>query len=134
MNEDGECQHGDDTSKLVCRFQSNGINATSVTANFSLQTEEVVVKVSEDLVYLVCDALPGGRTSDAYINIQTMSTSQFKALLWINSDPFRGERSDIDTVEMYALAVLFWSTNGLQLKGAWMDHFIPCCKWQGIIC
>ena len=98
MNEDGECQQGDDTSKLVCRFQSNGINGTSVTANVSFHTEEVVVKVSEDLVYLVCDALPGGSTSDAYINIQTMSTSQFKALLWINSDPFQGERSDIDTV------------------------------------
>ena len=26
--------------------------------------EEVEVKVSENLVYLVCDALPGGRTSD----------------------------------------------------------------------
>ena len=78
------------------------------------------MKVSEDLVYLVCDALPGGRTSDACINIQTTSTPQFKALLWIDSDPFRDERSDIDTIEMYALAVLFWSTNGLQLKGAWM--------------
>ena len=65
LNEDDECQQGDDTSKLVCRFQSNGINATSVTANFSLQTEEVEVKVSENLVYLVCDALPGGSTSDA---------------------------------------------------------------------
>ena len=124
---DDECQQGDGTS-LVCRFQSNGINATSVTDNFSLQTEEVEVKVSENLVYLVCDALPGGRTSDAYINIQTMSTSQFKALLWIDSDPFQGERSDIDTIEMYALAVLFWSTNGLQIKGDWMDHFIPYCK------
>ena len=34
---------------------------------------------------------------------------------------------------MYALAVLLWSTNGLQLKGDWMDHFIPYCKLQGII-
>ena len=65
MNENDEFQQGDDTIKLVCRFQSNGINATSVTANFILQTEEVEVKVSEELVYLVCDALPGGRTSDA---------------------------------------------------------------------
>ena len=134
LNEDGECQQGDDTSKLVCRFQSNGINATSVTANVSLQTEEVEVKVSKDLVDLFCTALPGGNTSDACINIQTMSTSQFKALLWVDSDPFRGERSNNDTIQMYALAVLFWSTNGLQLKGAWMDHFIPYCKWQGIIC
>ena len=88
MNEDDECQQGDDTSKIVCRFQSNGINATSVTANFILQTEEIEVKLPEDLVYLVCDALPGGRTSDACINIQTMSTLQFKALLWVDSDPF----------------------------------------------
>ena len=130
---DNECQQGDGTS-LVCRFQSNGINATSVTANFIQQLKPVKVEVPEILVDLICDALPGGRTSDACINIQTMSTSQFKALLWIDSDPFRGERSDIDTIEMYALAVLFWSTNGLQLKGAWMDHFIPYCKWQGIIC
>ena len=63
-----------------------------------------------------------------------MSTSQFKYLLWVDSDTFWGERSDIDTIQIYALAVLFWSTNGLQLKVAWMDHFIPYCKWQGIIC
>ena len=131
---DDECQQSDDTSEIVCRFQSNGINATSVTANFSLQIEEVEVKLPEDLVYLVCDALPGGRTSDACINIQTPSTPQFKTLLWIDSDPFWGERSDKETIEMYALAVLFFSTNGLQLKGAWMDHLIPYCKWQGIIC
>ena len=61
-------------------------------------------------------------------------TSKFKALLWVDSDPFWGERSYIDTIQMYALAFLFWITNSLQLKGACMDHFIPYCKWQGIIC
>ena len=41
LNEDDECQQGDDTGELVCRFQSNSINATSVTANSSLQKEVV---------------------------------------------------------------------------------------------
>ena len=40
LNVDDEYQQGDGTS-LVCHFQSNGINDTSVTDNFSLQTEEV---------------------------------------------------------------------------------------------
>ena len=84
------------------------------------------MKVSEDLVYLVCDALlVVGGASDACINIQTMSTSKFKALLWIDGNPFWGERYDINTIEMCALYILFWSTNGPQLKESWMDHFIP---------
>ena len=49
LNVDDECQQGDDTS-LLCRFQSNGINATSVTANFIQQLEPVKVEVSEILV------------------------------------------------------------------------------------
>ena len=76
---DDECQQGDGTS-LVCRFQSKGINATSVTANFIQQLEPFKVEISEILVDLIFDALPGGNTSDACINIHTMSTSQFKAL------------------------------------------------------
>ena len=53
MNEDDERPHGDGNSELVCRFQSSGINAISVTDNFGLRIEEVKLKVSEDLVYLL---------------------------------------------------------------------------------
>ena len=53
MNEYDECIHDDDNSELVCRFQSSGINAISVTDNFGLRIEEVKLKVSEDLVYLL---------------------------------------------------------------------------------
>ena len=129
-----ECLQSDGTGDLLCLFKDHGINATSVTVKNILPMEPVEVKVPGDLVHLICDALPGGNTSDACLNIQTISTPQFKSLIWIDSDPLRDKRSNINTIEMYALAVLFWSTNGLQLKGAWMDHFIPYCNWQGVIC
>ena len=56
---DDECQQGDGTS-LVCRFQSNGINATSVTVKFIQKLKPVKVEVPDILVDLICDALPGG--------------------------------------------------------------------------
>ena len=83
---------------------------------------------------LLCNALPWGNTSDAYLNIQKMITTQFKSLLWVDSDTIRDERSDININDIYALAVLFWSTSGLQVNGAWMDHFITYYNWQGVIC
>ena len=62
-----------------------------------------------------------------------MSTPQFKSLICIYSNPLQAERSDNETIEMYSLSVLLWSTNGLQLKGGWMDHIINYYYWQGII-
>lgn len=127
------CYLPDDTE---CSFQEEldevGLNVTEAEITCIEPFDIINVGIPNDLFTLLNDTIPDS-TLDS---LTTPGTPQFKAMAWLAADPRfrRGEYDDDQIIQRYALAVFFWSTNGLQYARGWMDYFTDECLWFGIFC
>lgn len=70
-------------------------------------------------------------SADSGMALQTSGSPQNKAFLWIANDTFLGYRTNEKLIQRYALATLFFSTNGISWlnNSLWLDNDDECGRW-----
>ena len=70
-------------------------------------------------------------SSDNGAALHVTDSPQNKALLWLANDTFQGYYTDDKLIQRYALATLFYSTNGAGWlnQSLWLDDGDECDRW-----
>lgn len=82
---------------------------------------------SEEDVIMTLSAV----SSDGGEALQTPGRPQNEALHWLANDTYQGYHTDEKLIQRYALATLFYSTNGRNWynKSSWLDNGDECGRW-----
>lgn len=74
-------------------------------------------------------------SSDKGVSLQTTGTPQNLALNWLTNDTFQGYHTDEKLLQRYALATLYFATNGESWfnNTMWLDSGDECDRWWQLI-
>jgi hypothetical protein len=74
-------------------------------------------------------------SSDGGVAFQTPGSAQNKAFHWLANDTFTGYHSDEKLIQRYALATIYYATNGEAWlnNSLWLDNGDECGRWWQFI-